>query len=171
MPLDDDDRRFLARAVDLAEQALAAGDEPFGSLLVSPGGEVLFEDHNHVAGGDHTQHPELAIARWAVDNLEPEVRRRCVVYTSGEHCPMCAAAHGWVGLGRIVYASSSAQLSEWLEALDAAPSPVAALPVRMIIPGAEVDGPDDTLAERVRELHVRARVAETLPGQESNLLR
>ena len=95
-----------------------------------------------------------------MDNLEPEVRRRCVVYTSGEHCPMCAAAHGWVGLGRIVYASSSAQLSEWLEALDAAPSPVAALPVRMIIPGAEVDGPDDTLAERVRELHVRARVAE-----------
>lgn len=25
-------------------------------------------------------------------------------------CPMCAAAHGWVGLGRIVYISSSNQL-------------------------------------------------------------
>ena len=39
------DRRFLTRAVDLAEAALAAGDEPFGSVLVSPGGEVLVEDH------------------------------------------------------------------------------------------------------------------------------
>ena len=26
---------------------------------------------------------------------------------------MCAAGHAWVGLGRIVYATSSAQLSEW----------------------------------------------------------
>jgi len=25
------------------------------------------------------------------------------MYTSGEHCPMCAAAHGWVGIGKLVY--------------------------------------------------------------------
>ena len=31
----------------------------------------------------------------------------CTVYTSGEHCPMCSAAHAWVGLGRIVYAVSA----------------------------------------------------------------
>jgi tRNA(Arg) A34 adenosine deaminase TadA len=28
---------------------------------------------------------------------------------------MCAAAHGWVGLGRIVYPSSSKQLAQWLK--------------------------------------------------------
>jgi len=27
---------------------------------------------------------------------------------------MCAAAHAWVGLGRIVYVSSSEQLTAWL---------------------------------------------------------
>ena len=31
--------------------------------------------------------------------------------------PMCSAAHSWGGLGRIVYASSSEQLAEWMSEL------------------------------------------------------
>ncbi len=155
MPITSADRVFLARAVGLAGNALAVGDEPFGSVLVSPAGDVLFEDHNHVAGGDHTRHPEFAIARWAAEHLGPDERRAATVYTSGEHCPMCAAAHGWVGLGRIVYAMSSAQLTELLASLGAEPGPVAALPVTAIVPGAVVDGPDAELAARVAELHRR----------------
>lgn len=155
MPITDTDRTFLTRAVDLAEQALKAGDEPFGSVLVSATGETLFEDHNHVAGGDHTQHPEFAIARWAAAHLTPHERAEATVYTSGEHCTMCAAAHGWVGLGRIVYASSSEQLGEWLTDLGFPPAPVATLPITTIVPQAHVDGPDPDLARRVRELHER----------------
>ncbi|MGC5615159.1 nucleoside deaminase [Georgenia sp. Z1491] len=149
----DTDRRFLVRAVELAERALAAGDEPFGSVLVSPDGDVLLEDHNQVSGGDGTRHPELAIAQWAARSLEPAVRARCVVYTSGEHCAMCSAAHGWAGLGRIVYASSGEQLTRWAAELGLPDSPVAGLPIRAVVPGADVDGPDDELAERVRALH------------------
>jgi tRNA(Arg) A34 adenosine deaminase TadA len=151
----DADRRFLSRAVELAELALSRGDEPFGSVLVSAAGEVLFEDHNHVAAGDHTQHPEFAIARWAAENLTPDERAAATVYTSGEHCPMCSAAHGWVGLGRIVYASSSAQLSQWLRDLGFPDAPVAALPIQQVVPAAVVDGPDPELAERVHALHAR----------------
>lgn len=151
-----EDHRHLRRCVDLARQALEAGDEPFGSVLVSAAGEVLFEDHNHVASGDSTQHPEFAIARWAAANLSAAQRAAATVYTSGEHCPMCAAAHGWVGLGRIVYASSSQQLGEWLAALGVPAPPVRPLPIREILPGAEVDGPVPELAEVVRELHRRA---------------
>lgn len=152
------DHPFLTRAVDLAEQALQAGDEPFGSVLVSKDGEVLFEDHNHVASGDHTQHPELAIARWAVASLSPEARSAATVYTSGEHCPMCAAAHGWVGLGRIVYAASSEQLGAWVNEFGLPPSPVAGLPITAVVPGAVADGPDPELSERVRALHARRKV-------------
>ena len=121
--LTDTDREHLRRAVELAQAALEAGDEPFGSVLVDATGAVRFEDHNHVAGGDHTRHPEFAIARWAAEHLGPDERRAATVYTSGEHCPMCAAAHGWVGLGRIVYAMSSAHLTELLASLVAALDP------------------------------------------------
>ena len=95
--VNDADMRHLLRCVELAAAALAAGDEPFGSVLVAADGTVLFEDHNHVAGGDHTRHPEFEIARWAAAHMSPEERRQATVFTSGEHCPMCAAAHGWVG--------------------------------------------------------------------------
>jgi len=91
--LDDEDIRRLGRCVELARTALDAGDEPFGSILVDADGTVLIEDHNHVAGGDATAHPELAIAQWSSANLSPGQRARATVYTSGEHCPMCAAAH------------------------------------------------------------------------------
>lgn len=153
--ISDHDRIHLQRCVQLAESALAAGDEPFGSILVSSDGKVVFEDRNRVAGGDHTQHPEFAIARWAAKNMSPAERSRATVYTSGEHCPMCAAAHGWVGLGRIVYASSSRQLSAWLSELGVTPPRVRTLPIEDVITDTVVDGPDDELAAQVKALHVR----------------
>jgi tRNA(Arg) A34 adenosine deaminase TadA len=155
--VDDVDLAHLRRCVALARTALEVGDEPFGSVLVDGDGEVRFEDHNHVASGDATQHPEFAIARWSAEHLTPEQRAAATVYTSGEHCPMCAAAHAWVGLGRIVYASSSAQLSAWLAALGASPAPVRPLPIPEIAPGIVVDGPVEGLAEEVHELHRRFR--------------
>jgi tRNA(Arg) A34 adenosine deaminase TadA len=152
--LNEDDLRHLERAVELAETALAEGDEPFGSVLVSADGRRLFEDHNHVAGGDHTRHPEFAIARWAAEHLSSRERSAAVVYTSGEHCPMCAAAHGWVGLGRIVYATSTEQLLAWTAELGLPPGPVAPLPIRAVVPDAVVDGPAPEFAERVKRLHL-----------------
>lgn len=148
------DLKHLQRCVELAQTALEKGDEPFGSILVSATGEVLAEDHNHVAGGDHTQHPEFALARWAAENMTAEEREKATVYTSGEHCPMCAAAHGWVGLGRIVYASSSAQLVGWLSdmGVDVAKSRVRNLPIEEVIRDTIVDGPVPELAEKVRQL-------------------
>ena len=153
--VDETDVRHLRRCVELAAQALEAGDEPFGSVLVAGDGTVLAEDHNRVASGDRTRHPEFALARWAARNLTPNERAEATVNTSGEHGPMGAAAHGWVGLGRIVYASSSAQLMEWLAELGVPAPPVRALPIREVVPGVTVEGPVPELAEQVRELHRR----------------
>ncbi|MDC0661038.1 nucleoside deaminase [Marinobacter sp. SS21] len=156
----DADFRNLQRCVTLAEEALLAGDDPFGSVLVGGDGTVLFEDRNRVTSGDLTRHPEFEIARWAAENLTPEQRAQATVYTSGEHCAMCAAAHGWVGLGRIVYASSSAQLADWLGKLGLPPAPVQTLPIKAVVPGVEVDGPVPELAAQVHELHRRRHRAD-----------
>jgi tRNA(Arg) A34 adenosine deaminase TadA len=151
--ISDDDLERLGRCVELARAALDDGDEPFGSILVDGDGTTLYEDRNRVKGGDHTRHPEFAIARWAVDNLSPMQRARATVYTSGEHCPMCAAGHAWVGLGRIVYATSSAQLSEWLTEWGSPPPPVAPLPITTVAPAAVVDGPAPAFADTMKALY------------------
>jgi tRNA(Arg) A34 adenosine deaminase TadA len=151
--ISDADLDHLRRCVDLAREALDAGDEPFGSVLVDSAGQTRFADHNRVSGGDHTRHPEFAIARWAAEHLDPAERAAATVYTSGEHCPMCSAAHAWVGLGRIVYATSSAQLSGWLAEWGAPAPPVATLPVNAVAPGVPVDGPAPELADVMRVLY------------------
>ena len=151
--ISDDDRVRLSRCVELAREALDDGDDPFGSILVDDGGRTRFEDRNRVKGGDHTRHPEFAIARWAVDNLTPAERSAATVYTSGEHCPMCAAAHAWVGLGRIVYAASSEQLTQWLADWGSSPPPVAPLPITEVAPRIEVDGPAPEFSDTMKALY------------------
>jgi tRNA(Arg) A34 adenosine deaminase TadA len=151
----DSELRHLRRCVELAGEALENGDEPFGSVLVAADGTVLAEDRNRVAGGDHTRHPEFELARWSATHLTAEERAAATVYTSGEHCPMCAAAHAWVGLGRIVYVASSAQLTAWLDELGVPQAPVRPLPVQEVAPGVAVAGPVPELADEVRELHRR----------------
>jgi tRNA(Arg) A34 adenosine deaminase TadA len=150
-----DELGHLRRCVQLATEALEAGDEPFGSVLVAADGTVLAEDHNRVASGDQTRHPEFELARWAAANMTPQDRAAATVFTSGEHCPMCAAAHGWVGLGRIVYVSSSEQLVAWLGELGVPLPPVRALPIREVVPDLPVEGPIRGLAEEVHDLHRR----------------
>ena len=106
------DEQRLRRAIELAAEARVAGDMPFGSLLVGPGGDVLVEDRNTVlTGNDITAHPELKTALWASRNLEPEVAAETTMYTSTEPCPMCRGAIARSGLGRVVFALSGEQFA------------------------------------------------------------
>lgn len=72
---------------------------------------------------------------------------------------MCSAAHAWVGLGRIVYASSTGQMVGWLAELGVPPSPVRPLAIHEVAPGLAVQGPVPGLDEQVHELHRRFRAA------------
>ncbi|HEY2557889.1 MAG TPA: nucleoside deaminase [Diaminobutyricibacter sp.] len=152
MAIDAHDLTFLFRAVELAREALDAGDEPFGSVLVDESGRVLREDRNRVGGGDETMHPEFELARWAARNMTADARATATVYTSGEHCPMCSAAHAWVGLGRIVYAASAAQTNGWRAARGLPAGPVERLPISVVAPGIPTDGPAPQLEATLRDL-------------------
>lgn len=162
--MDNTDMEHLRRCIALAEEALLAGDEPFGSILVDGEGKVLAEDRNRIAGGDRTRHPEFELARWAAANMTPEERARATVYTSGEHCPMCAAAHAWVGLGRVVFAASSSQLTAWLAEMGVPAAPVRPLPIQDVAPGVAVAGPVPELAERIHALHRRYHQPASAPS-------
>ncbi|KAK6069031.1 cytidine and deoxycytidylate deaminase zinc-binding region [Seiridium cupressi] len=151
---DAEELGHLRRCVALAAEALEAGDAPFGSVLVDGAGVVRQEERNRITTlSDQTRHPEFDLARWAASNLTPSERAGATVYTSGEHCPMCAAAHAWVGLGRIVYVASAAQLVKWQAEWDMAKSPVAGLPIQQIAPALKVEGPVPELEEDIKTLH------------------
>ncbi|GAA1806488.1 nucleoside deaminase [Agromyces neolithicus] len=157
MTISEADLVHLRRAVELAREAFAAGDGPFGSVLVDGGGVERFADRNReVSTSDPTRHPEFEIARWAAANLTVDERADATVYTSGEHCPMCSAAHAWVGLGRIVYVASAEQITGWRRDLGAALSPVSVLPITAVAPDLPVEGPVDELVPEVRALIERA---------------
>lgn len=107
------DLDHLRRCIALAAQAADRGDDPFGSVLVSGDGRMLAERSNEVVTtGDRTAHPELALAAWASQHLDDAARAAATMYTSGEHCPMCAAAHVWAGIGRLVYVLSSPMIAD-----------------------------------------------------------
>jgi tRNA(Arg) A34 adenosine deaminase TadA len=146
------DLQRLRRCAELAQTALDSGHAPFGAILVDPKGRTLFEDYNRTTDADQTLHAEMRVVRWAVANLAPVHRIRTTLYTSCEQCPMCAAAHAWAGLGRIVYATSCAQLAEWLAEWQV-PTPVAMLPISTVAPRAVADGPALELEAELKSLY------------------
>lgn len=153
----ENDLRHLRRCVELATEALEAGDEPFGSVLVDAEGVVRNEDRNRTADGDQTRHPEFELARWAAEHMTPDERATATVYTSGEHCPMCSAAHAWVGLGPILYAGSTDQLLRWRAELGPVEDgPVAPIAINGIAPGIHVAGPFPEFEDELRALHQRS---------------
>jgi len=150
----DDDVRHLQRCIELARQARERGDRPFGSILVGGDGEVLQEAMNcEVTERDVTGHPELQLARWASQHLSAEERRAATMYTSCEHCPMCATAHYWAGIGRLVFALSGQQLRGMLPA----GAPLLTLDTREIFARGNLDiaveGPFPELETPARAVH------------------
>ena len=109
---DTDQETHLRRALDLAREAAANGNTPFGSLLVRDG-EVIAESENTTrTEEDITAHPELKLARWAARELDDEDAAATTMYTSTEPCPMCAGAIAISGLGRVVYSVDGETASE-----------------------------------------------------------
>ncbi|WP_307858554.1 nucleoside deaminase [Microbacterium flavescens] len=151
------DEGHLRRCVALATQALDNGDDPFGSVLVDADGTVLAEAANReTSDADPTAHPEIVLVKSAIAHLTPAQRAASTVYTSGEHCPMCAAAHGWAGLGRVVAAASASQLAEWRASWGLPAGPVTPLPITDVAPDVVVISPVAPFDAQMREVHRRA---------------
>jgi tRNA(Arg) A34 adenosine deaminase TadA len=112
----DPDLRHLTRAIELAASAREHGNHPFGSLLADGDGEVVLEAENTVVTGrDVTAHAEQNLVREASARFTPDELGACTLYTSTEPCAMCAGAIFWSGIGRVVFALSSATLGEIVE--------------------------------------------------------
>jgi tRNA(Arg) A34 adenosine deaminase TadA len=112
LPDEPTDREYVERTIRLAEEAVEAGNTPFGALLVVDG-EVVREARNETRTGDDiAAHPELALARWAARELDADERAACTMYASTEPCPMCATGVHYAGLDRVVFGVDGGTLGE-----------------------------------------------------------
>lgn len=150
------DLRFLKHCLGLAREALEAGDQAFGSILVNENDEIIAEARNRVNEKNVLAHPEYELAEWAINNLSLEERKAAKMYTTGEHCPMCAGAHAWSQVGEMNYLSSAKQLEQWLGELNIPAAPIEFIPSEEIMKNVTVKGPaEGPLVEEIKKLHVK----------------
>ncbi len=143
---DVDPHEAMERAIELAEAAVEAGDEPFGSVLVFDGTVVAEERNTVETDDDRTAHPELKLVRWAGRNLSAAERQRTTMYTSTEPCAMCSGGIRNVGLCRVVYSTSAEVVSTVAGSGDAGPRCA-----DVVGESTAVEGP--VLPERGRAVH------------------
>lgn len=97
-------RRWMLRALELAEVAGAAGDVPVGAVVVGPGDRVLAAAGNRrEQDQDPTAHAEVLALREAARQLGNWHLNDCTLYVTLEPCPMCAGAIILSRLGQLVY--------------------------------------------------------------------
>ena len=101
-----DDETWLARAVQLAVDNVAAGGGPFGALVVRQD-RLLAEGVNQVVPTlDPTAHAEVVAIRDACRELGDFSLAGATLYCSCEPCPLCLAAALWARLDKVVYAAT-----------------------------------------------------------------
>ena len=105
-----DDEKFMGEAIAEAERGRAAGELPYGSVLVDAVGQIIGRSFDTVAGdGDPTCHAEFKVAR------ETYLARGAslagyTMYSNVEPCAMCFGSAWYTGVSRVVYGLSMVEL-------------------------------------------------------------
>jgi tRNA(Arg) A34 adenosine deaminase TadA len=107
----DPTETFARQSIGLANAARAAGNHPFGALLVLDGAVVLRAQNTVVTSADPTAHAETNLVADAIRQLMPGQIGRGVLYASCEPCAMCVGKMYWAGIRSVVYALPAEELA------------------------------------------------------------
>ncbi len=107
--MNDDDG--MSHALDQARAAIAAGEPPFGVIVVDPLGNIVARTTDQVRTlHDMTRHAEIEAVRAACAILGPDLTGT-TLYTTCEPCPMCFTAAWLARVSRIVWGSTMAEVA------------------------------------------------------------
>ena len=88
-----DKTAWMRRTIELCRQKLADGTGAYCASIVVRGDEIVGEGANTVAlTSDPTAHCEINAIRDAGRRLRSFDLSGCTLYTTWEHCTMCASA-------------------------------------------------------------------------------
>jgi guanine deaminase len=102
------EQEYMRIAIRKAQEGIAAGQSPFGSVIVR-NDEVIAATHNTVwRDGDPTAHAEVNCIRAAALALKTISLHGCTLYSTTEPCPMCLSAIHWAKVDRVVFGATIA---------------------------------------------------------------
>ena len=102
----ESDRRWMARALELAREAERAGEVPVGAVVVLDDA-IVGEGRNRMIGAkDPSAHAEIDALRDAGRRVGNYRFPGASLYVTLEPCVMCAGAMIHARIGRVVYAAT-----------------------------------------------------------------
>lgn len=105
-----EDADLMRRALAQARLAKAAGEFPYGAVLVDRAGRILAETRDEVAARrDPTAHAELLAVQMATRRLGANLGG-CRLYSTCEGCAMCVMAAWLAGLSGLAYGASMTEV-------------------------------------------------------------
>ena len=99
------DTTMVRRAIDLALDNAAAGELPFGALVVRDGEVLATGVNTALRDHDPAAHAEVEAVRAACKSLGVLHLTGAVIYSSCQPCAMCLAVAGIAGIDRVYYAA------------------------------------------------------------------
>lgn len=101
-----DGETYMRGAIAKAKEGIAAGQSPFGAVVVR-GDRVIAAAHNTVwRDKDPTAHAEVNVLRQAAAVSPEPFLKGCSLFSTCEPCPMCLAACHWAKLERVYFGAS-----------------------------------------------------------------
>lgn len=93
----------MRQAEALRDEALRAGDQPFGAVVLRALEVVGAAPSRVVTANDPTAHAEMEALRDAARRLRTRDLSDCVLVSTSRPCRMCESAANWARISRMVH--------------------------------------------------------------------
>lgn len=103
-----DDIKAMRRAISRTREGIAAGQSPFGAVIVRGDEEIAAANNTVWRDCDPIAHAEVNAIRAAAAALRTIDLSGCTMFSTCEPCPMCLAAIHWAKIDRVVFGATIA---------------------------------------------------------------
>jgi tRNA(adenine34) deaminase len=104
--------KFMDIALEEARAGAAAGEQPFGAVVVIDGEVVVKSRSLKVATSDTTAHSETRAISLATRKLKRRTIPEAIFYATCEPCPMCLGAILNAGIGTLVLGARNRHIKQ-----------------------------------------------------------
>jgi tRNA(Arg) A34 adenosine deaminase TadA len=96
-------KQFVSQASKMKREAIDAGDQPYGAIVVKDRKIVGFGPSHVITQQDPTAHAEMEAIRDAARRLGTRDLGGCVLYSTSRPCSMCETAAYWANISSMYF--------------------------------------------------------------------